>query len=49
MNVDCEKGVQISILANKTVTKWWPNITIKESKLYIKFFFYYNFMLLIIS
>ena len=28
----CEKGAQISILANKIATQWWCNIIIKESK-----------------
>ena len=41
VHIDCEKGVQISILTNKITTKWWPNIIIKESKLYIAFIFYF--------
>ena len=31
VHIDCQKGPQISILANKIATQWWPNI-IKESK-----------------
>ena len=46
VDVDCEKGAQISILANKIATKCWLNIAIKESKLYITLIFYYKFMLL---
>ena len=46
VDVDCEKDAQISILANKIATKWWPNIAIKKSKLYITFIYYYTFMLL---
>ena len=30
VHIDCEKGAQISILANKIATQWWPNITVKE-------------------
>ena len=30
--MNCEKGAQISILANKIATQWWPNIIMKESK-----------------
>ena len=32
VNIDFEKEAQIDILANKIVTKWCPNIIIKESK-----------------
>ena len=32
MRIDCEKGAQISILANKIATRWWPNFIIKEPK-----------------
>ena len=32
VHIDCEKDAQISILANKIVTKWWLNIIIKKSK-----------------
>ena len=46
VDVDCEKDAQISILANKIATKWWPNIAIKKYKLYITFTYYYTFMLL---
>ena len=31
VHIDCEKGAQISILANKIATQWW-SIIIKESK-----------------
>ena len=51
-HINCEKGAQISILANKIETRWWPNIIIKESKQtihYIYFLFsrYVHIMLLI--
>ena len=32
VHIDCEKGAQISILANKIATRWWPNFIIKEPK-----------------
>ena len=32
VRIDCEKGAQISILANKIATRWWPNFIIKEPK-----------------
>ena len=32
VRIDCKKDTQISILANKIATQWWPNIIIKESK-----------------
>ena len=41
VHIDCEKVAQISILANKIASKWWPNITIKEFKLFITFIFYF--------
>ena len=41
VHIDCEKVAQISILANKIASKWWPNITIKEFKLTITFIFYF--------
>ena len=46
VDVNSEKGVQISILPNKIATKWWLNIVMKESKLHITFIFYYKLMLL---
>ena len=52
VHIDCEKGAQISILANKIETQWWPNNTIKGSKKtihYINFLFsqyYIHIMLL---
>ena len=47
VDINCKKGVQISVLANNIATNWWPNnIAIKEFKLYITFIFYYTFMLL---
>ena len=42
VQIDCKKGAQISILANKLKTQSWPNIIIKESKQtmnYISFLF----------
>ena len=51
--IDWEKGTQISILANKITTQWWPNNIIKEPKQnihYIYFLFsryYVHIMLLI--
>ena len=41
VHIDCEKVAQISILANKIASQWWPNITIKEFKLFITFIFYF--------
>ena len=32
VHIDCEKGAQISILANKIATQWWPDNIIKKSK-----------------
>ena len=32
IHISCEKGAQITILANKLAPQWWPNIFIKESK-----------------
>ena len=37
VHIDCEKGAQISILANKTATHTRPNIIIKEFKQIIHF------------
>ena len=41
VHIICEKGAQISILANKIVTQWWPNFIIKESNQTIHWFFFY--------
>ena len=43
VHIDCEKGAQISNLANKIAAQWLPNIFIKESlnKLFIAFIFYF--------
>ena len=46
VHVDCDKGAQISILANKIATLWWPNIVNRESKqtthyIYFLFSHYY--------
>ena len=54
VHIDCEKGAQISILANKIETQWWPNNTIKGSKKtihYINFLFsqYYIHILLLFN
>ena len=32
VHIDCEKGAQISILANKIATRWWPNFIVKDPK-----------------
>ena len=32
VHIDCEKGAQVNILANKMATQWWLNIIVKESK-----------------
>ena len=40
VNIDCEKGTQISIFANKIATQWWPNNIIKESKQTIHFIYF---------
>ena len=40
VHIICEKGAQISILANKIVTQWWPNFIIKESNQTIHWFFF---------
>ena len=37
VHIDCEKGAQISILANKIATHTRPNIIIKEFKQTIHF------------
>ena len=54
VHTGCEKGTQISILANKIVTQWWPNIVIKEIKqtrhyIYFLFSHYVHIMLLVWS
>ena len=54
VHIGCEKGTQISILANKIVTQWWPNIVIKEIKqtvhyIYFLFSHYVHIMLLVWS
>ena len=41
VHIDCEKDAQISILANKIATQWWPNITVKESNPTIHYIFYF--------
>ena len=53
VHIDCKKGAQISILANKIPTQWWPNIIIKESKqtihnIYFLFSYYYVHIMLLI-
>ena len=40
VHIDCEKRAQISILANKIATQWWPNINIKESKQTIRYIYF---------
>ena len=40
VHIDFEKGAQISILANKIETEWWPNITIKGSKKTIHYIYF---------
>ena len=35
------ESAQVSNLANKIATQWWPNIIIKDSKLSITFIFYF--------
>ena len=45
VHIDCEKGAQISILASKIATQWWPNIIIKESK-QITLYLFFVFLLL---
>ena len=50
VHIDWEKGVQISILANKIKTQWWPDIVIKESKqtihyIYFLFTSYYDLII----
>ena len=40
VHIDCEKGLQISILAKKIATQWWPNIIIKESKQTINYIYF---------
>ena len=39
-SIDCENA-QVSNLANKIATQWWPIIIIKDPKLYITFIFYF--------
>ena len=41
VHIDYEKDAQISILANKIATQWWPNITVKESNPTIHYIFYF--------
>ena len=41
----CDKGAQISILANKIATLWWHNIVNKESKQTIHYFYFFIFSL----
>ena len=40
VHIDCKKGAQISILANKMTTQWWPNIIIRESKQTIHYIYF---------
>ena len=40
VHIDCEKVAQISILANKIASQWWPNITIKVFKLTIYYIYF---------
>ena len=53
VHIDCEKGAQISILASKIATQWWPSIIIEESKqtiqcIYFLFSRYYVHIMLVI-
>ena len=43
VRIDCEKGAQISILANKIATRWWLNFIIKEPKK-ISLFSYFSLL-----
>ena len=40
VNIDCEKGAQIGIFANKIATQWWPKNIIKEPKQTICFIYF---------
>ena len=40
VHIDCKKGAQICILANKIATQWWPNIITKESKQTIHYIYF---------
>ena len=44
--INCKKGAQVSILANKIATQWWPSIIIKESKKTIHYNLFFIFLLL---
>ena len=47
VHIDCKKGAQISILANKIGTQRWPNMILRSlNKLYITFFYFFIFLLL---
>ena len=53
VHIDCEKGAQIIILANKIATQWWPNIINKKTKqtihnIYFLFSRYYIQIILLI-
>ena len=47
-HINCEKGAQINILANKISTKWWPNIIIKDSKQTIHYIWFYFLVIMFI-
>ena len=40
VHIDSEKGAQISILANKIATQWWPDNIIKKSKQTIYYIYF---------